>query len=82
MEVRREGDWITLDISANAFLQHMVRNITGTLAAVGAGDAPVDWVGEVLESGDRKAAGVAAPPQGLTLVKVEYPAEIGLPAPF
>ena len=80
--VSRDGDWITLDITANAFLQHMVRNITGSLAAVGAGDAPVEWIGEVLQSRDRTAAGVAAPPQGLTLVDVEYPAEIGLPAPL
>lgn len=79
--VRREGDWITLDITANAFLQHMVRNITGTLVAVGTGDAAVDWVADVLDSRDRKAAGIAAPPQGLTLVGVEYPREIGLPEP-
>lgn len=79
--VTREGDWITLEITANAFLQHMVRNITGTLAAIGAGEAPVHWAADVLAGCDRTAAGIAAPPQGLTLVSVEYPASLGLPAP-
>lgn len=81
IDVRRDGDWVTLEITANAFLQHMVRNIAGTLAAVGMGDAAVEWVAEVLESRDRTVAGIAAPPQGLTLVHVEYPREIGLPEP-
>jgi tRNA pseudouridine38-40 synthase len=79
--VRRHGDWITLEITANAFLQHMVRNITGTLVAIGTGEAPVHWVADVLAGRDRTAAGVAAPPQGLTLVSVEYPESLGLPAP-
>jgi tRNA pseudouridine38-40 synthase len=81
IDVRRDGDWVTLEVTANAFLQHMVRNITGTLAAVGMGDADVAWMAEVLESRDRTVAGIAAPPQGLTLVHVEYPREIGLPGP-
>jgi tRNA pseudouridine38-40 synthase len=81
VSVRRDGDWLTIDIAANAFLQHMVRNITGTLAAIGAGDAPVGWAADVLAGRDRTAAGVAAPPQGLTLVAVEYPEALGLPAP-
>lgn len=78
--VSRSGDWITLDVTANAFLQHMVRNIAGTLATVGLGEQGVGWVTEVLESRDRKAGGIAAPPHGLTLVGVEYPEEFGLPA--
>ncbi len=81
ISVQRDGDWLTLDVTANAFLQHMVRNITGTLAAIGVGEAPVEWAAEVLESRDRTAAGVAAPPQGLTLVAVEYPEVLDLPAP-
>ncbi len=80
VSVTREGDWIALDITANAFLQHMVRNITGTLAAIGMGEEAVGWAAEVLASRDRTAAGIAAPPQGLTLVSVEYPASLGLPA--
>jgi tRNA pseudouridine38-40 synthase len=80
ISVARDGDWITLDVTANAFLQHMVRNITGTLMAIGRGDQPVDWAREVLESGDRKRGGAAAPPHGLTLVGVDYPPEFDLPA--
>jgi tRNA pseudouridine38-40 synthase len=79
ISVAREGDWITLDVSANAFLQHMVRNVTGTLVAIGRGDESVDWAAEILASGDRKRGGAAAPPHGLTLVKVDYPDEFDLP---
>ena len=79
--VSRDRDWVTLTVSANAFLQHMVRNITGTLAKVGVGEAPVDWVAEVLASRDRKVGGIAAPPHGLTLTQVDYPDELNIPAP-
>ena len=79
ISVSRSGNWLTLDVTANAFLQHMVRNITGTLATVGLGEQEVDWVAEVLESRDRKVGGIAAPPHGLTLVGVEYPESFGLP---
>lgn len=79
IEVRREASWIVLDVTANAFLQHMVRNITGSLAAVGAGQYSGDWFAGVLDSRDRRRAGVAAPPQGLTLSGVSYPEVYGLP---
>jgi len=79
ISVERDGDWITLHVSANAFLQHMVRNITGTLAAIGRGDESVGWAGEVLAGRNRKRGGAAAPPHGLTLVGVEYPDEFDLP---
>ncbi len=79
LSVERDGDWITLEVSGNAFLQHMVRNITGTLVAVGSGQQPEAWVGDVLASRDRKRAGITAPPQGLTLTQVGYPAAFGLP---
>ena len=78
--VTRCGDWLTLEISANAFLMHMVRNITGTLAAIGLGEQPVGWAADVLASRDRTAAGVTAPAHGLTLVSVEYADEFGIPA--
>jgi tRNA pseudouridine38-40 synthase len=80
--VRRDGDWITLTVTANAFLQHMVRNIAGSLATVGLGEEDVAWISEVLESRDRKAGGIAAPPHGLTLVGVGYPPEFRIPAPL
>jgi tRNA pseudouridine38-40 synthase len=79
ISVERDGDWITLQVSANAFLQHMVRNLTGSLAAVGEGEKPAEWIAEVLESKDRKKAGIAAPPHGLTLCSVDYPAAAGIP---
>jgi tRNA pseudouridine38-40 synthase len=72
-EVTRQGDLLHLDVVANAFLQHMVRNLTGTLVAIGSGERPVGWAAEVLGSRDRREAGVAAPPHGLTLVEVYYP---------
>lgn len=80
INLRRHGDWIALEITANAFLQHMVRNIMGTLVAVGGGDKPEGWVSAVLESRDRKQGGIAAPPHGLTLLNVAYPSTFGLPA--
>lgn len=80
LELRRDGDWVWLEISANAFLMHMVRNIMGTLVAVGKGEQPPGWVAEVLAGRDRKVGGITAPAHGLTLVSVRYPAEFGLPA--
>jgi len=77
--VFREGDKIFIDVTANAFLQHMVRNITGTLVAIGTGDEPIESMTEILASRDRKLGGVAAPPHGLTLVNVQYPDEFQLP---
>ena len=77
--VRKDGDWLTLSVTANAFLQHMVRNIAGTLAAIGLGEQDVEWMTAVLASEDRKAGGVAAPPHGLTLVSVDYPATSNIP---
>ena len=81
LSIERDGDWITLEVSANAFLQHMVRNITGSLLAVGEGEQSVEWLADVLESRDRKRGGIAAPPHGLTLVSVDYPPETGIPMP-
>ena len=58
----------------------MVRNIAGTLVAIGRGDEPADYATTVLAGRDRTQGGVAAPPHGLTLICVEYPQEIQLPA--
>ena len=78
LDVRRSGDFIYLDVAANAFLHHMVRNIAGTLMAVGCGDRPVEWVAEVLAARDRALSGVTAPAGGLYLVQVRYPARFGV----
>jgi len=74
----REGQYIYIDVRANAFLHHMVRNIVGTLIEVGQGKQPVGWVGEVLKARDRNAAGITAPAEGLYLVHVRYPEITGL----
>lgn len=71
---------IVLEVEANAFLMHMVRNIAGVLMAIGAGLKPVEWAGEVLAGRDRRLGGVTAPPYGLYLVGVGYPDEFDLPA--
>lgn len=80
LSVTRSGEWITLDIRADAFLHHMVRNIAGVLIRIGLGDAPVAWAREVLEARDRRHAGVTAPAAGLYLVGVGYDEALGLPA--
>jgi len=77
--VKREGDYVILDIQANAFLHHMVRNIVGTLMKIGIGEQPVEWMAQVLIGGDRKKAGMTAQAAGLYLINVEYPSEHGLP---
>ncbi|OGT89237.1 MAG: tRNA pseudouridine(38-40) synthase TruA [Gammaproteobacteria bacterium RIFOXYA12_FULL_61_12] len=79
--VRRMGDRLVLDVAANAFLHHMVRNIAGVLIAIGKGERPTDWSREVLELRDRTLGGVTAPPQGLYLMRVQYPAEFEIPEP-
>ncbi|WP_354443458.1 tRNA pseudouridine(38-40) synthase TruA [Marinobacter sp. MBR-99] len=79
ISVTRKGDYVVIDVQANAFLHHMVRNIAGALMAVGAGKQPESWIGEVLSSRDRKLAGVTAPPDGLYLVDVGYPEQYGIP---
>ena len=77
--ITRNRSWITLEITANAFLQHMVRNITGTLASVGSGEQAPEWVQQILDGGDRRRGGVAAPAHGLTLVGVIYPDHYAFP---
>ena len=68
----RAGGLITYDIAGDGFLRHMVRAIVGTLVEVGRGRRSVDWVGDVLRSRDRAAAGPTAPAEGLFLVSLEY----------
>lgn len=79
IQVRRRQDRIEITVSANAFLQHMVRNIVGTLVAVGDGSKPADWAEKVLQSKNRTLGGVAAPAHGLTLTDVAYPKHFAIP---
>ena len=73
IHVRRLGESVEVAVSAPSFLHHQVRNIVGTLKLVGEGRAPVGFVREALLALDRAAAGPTAPPQGLCLVRVDYP---------
>lgn len=79
LNVIEHGRFIVLDVRANAFLHHMVRNFAGVLMTIGAGERPVEWVSEILAARDRRAGGVTAHPYGLYLVRVEYPGEFELP---
>jgi tRNA pseudouridine38-40 synthase len=80
LEVTRQGDTVHIRAHANAFLQHMVRNIAGVLLTVGAGERAPPWVKEVLEAHERRAGGVTAAPDGLYLTAVTYPDEMNIPA--
>jgi len=77
--VGRRGDLLVVDIKANAFLHHMVRNIVGSLIAVGVGRESPQWIGRLLQGRDRTAAAETAPAEGLYLVEVEYPLQFALP---
>ncbi|MEN8213992.1 MAG: tRNA pseudouridine(38-40) synthase TruA [Pseudomonadota bacterium] len=79
LSVERHGEFLELRIEADAFLHHMVRNIAGVLIAIGQGKAGSEWAQEVLELRDRRLGGVTAPPDGLYLERVQYPAEFQLP---
>ena len=68
-----------MDVQANAFLQHMVRNIVGMLLEVGRGERSTCWSKELLENRDRTAGAITAPANGLFFVKANYPADFGLP---
>ena len=77
--VSRQGDYIVIDIKGNAFLHHMVRNITGSLMKVGQKIQPISWIQEVLEAKNRCLAGITAPSAGLYFVGVDYPEEFNVP---
>lgn len=77
--VIRQGRYVIIDIKANAFVHHMVRNIAGSLIEIGAGEQDVSWLAWLLEKRDRTLAAATAKPHGLYLVSVEYPEEANLP---
>jgi tRNA pseudouridine38-40 synthase len=72
-------DYIVIQVRANAFLHHMVRNIVGTLLKIGAGLEKPVWARQVLDSQDRKKAGATAPAAGLYLTQVDYPSRYVFP---
>lgn len=72
-------EWLVIDVQANAFLHHMVRNIAGSLIAIGKGDRDAAWLQSVLDSKDRAKAGITAPASGLHLCGVGYQQGVDLP---
>lgn len=79
IEVFQQGDIIAIEICANAFLLHMVRNIAGALIEVGRGKQPVSWIGALLAGRDRTKSAATAPAAGLYLIDVGYPEQFTLP---
>ena len=79
ISVVREGDRVIMQIQANAFLHHMVRNIVGSLLPVGRGEQAENWLAQLLAGRDRAVAGATAPAQGLTFLAPLYPAKYALP---
>jgi tRNA pseudouridine38-40 synthase len=81
IDVQRDGDWVWMEIAANAYLHHMVRNIVGTLVDAQREADPEGTMRHILDSRDRRLAGPTAPASGLYLWRVEYPSRFGIPAP-
>lgn len=81
IHVVRQGSFVIIDIKANAFVHHMVRNIVGSLLEVGMGNQPEQWIAELLALRDRTKAAATARAEGLYLVAVDYPDHFALPTP-
>ncbi len=81
VEIIRRGELVYIDIKANAFLYHMVRNIVGSLVLVGCGEKTADWYVQLLAARDRNQAGVTAPAAGLYLLRAYYPDLFKFPGP-
>lgn len=79
ISVTRDGEVVEIQVQANAFLHHMVRNIVGSLCMVGSGERPREWMAELLAGRDRTKAGPTAPSAGLVFLGPLYPAIWGLP---
>ena len=79
IHVRRDGEIVEIEVHANAFLHHMVRNIVGSLLLVGCGERPQAWIGELLAGCDRSMAGPTASSAGLVFLGPRYPAQWQLP---
>lgn len=79
VNVTRSGDYVVVDIQANAFLLHMVRNIVGVLIEVGSGESPSGRTAQVLAGRNRSEGGVTGKPYGLYLIDVLYPDEFNIP---
>ena len=80
ISVTRRGDEVAIEIEANAFLHHMVRNIVGSLLPIGRGERAPEWLAALLHGRDRSVAGPTAPASGLTFLAPRYPPQWKLPA--
>ena len=80
IQVTRSAEHLAVDVQANAFLHHMVRNIVGSLIPVGRGEQPESWPGSLLAGKDRSVAGPTAPAAGLVFLGPKFPREWQLPA--
>jgi tRNA pseudouridine38-40 synthase len=79
LQLTQQGNFIFIDIEANAFLYHMVRNIVGTLMEVGANKYAAQQIKTILQGKDRTKAGITVTADGLYLMKVHYPEKFALP---
>lgn len=79
LTITQQGPLIVLDVQANGFLHHMVRNIAGVLISIGQGKAEPIWAKQVLLAKDRALGGVTASPEGLFFVDALYPDQFVLP---
>ncbi len=79
LDVERHGELVCLNVVANGFLHHMVRNLAGVLMSIGAGERDPRWAQAVLEARDRCQGGKMASPNGLYFMGVEYPDEYAIP---
>jgi len=79
LDIRRQGEMLIFDVSADAFLHHMVRNMVGCLVYVGKGKYPPDWLADVLDGRERSRAAPTFAPDGLYLRRITYEAKWGLP---
>jgi tRNA pseudouridine38-40 synthase len=79
LDIRSHGETIIFDLTANAFLHHMVRNIVGCLVYIGKGKHPPQWLREVLQGCDRSRAAPTFAPDGLYLRRISYDEKWGLP---
>jgi tRNA pseudouridine38-40 synthase len=82
IQILDQQPWVYIVIRANAFLHHMVRNLVGSLLAIGQGKQSAEWLNEVLEARSRQSAAPTFSPDGLYLARVGYPAEHHIPAPW
>jgi tRNA pseudouridine38-40 synthase len=77
--VYQSSNLLIFEITANAFVLHMVRNIVGSLMEVGLSRRPASWIKELLDGGDRRKSAATAAPNGLYLVDVAYPDTAEIP---